>query len=139
MFIFRTFSSELIDLITKPYQDKMKGFIPSSWLENKNNIALTDGTNLALFEKSSDDIYTGHYFFKVRGREALQIADQMLEFFFENTNINIIRGLTPLTKLGARWLSRQLGFKGMGVIDADTNDPCELFILTRDSWNERKN
>lgn len=84
-----------------------------------------------MFEKSSDGIYTGHYFFVVRGKAALKLAKGMLNFFFENTNEKVLRGLTPLTNLAARWMSRQLGFKGHGVVHT-ASGPCELFIITKE-------
>ena len=117
---------------TEPYLDTLLGFDPVTWLCQEGNLALTDGDgNWALFEKSEDGIYTGHYFFVVRGRAAKKLALQMLAFFFEETGIKTLRGLTPLANLGARWMSRQIGFKGHGVIQT-VNGPCELFILTKE-------
>lgn len=108
------------------------GFHPVEWLSRPENIAITDGCgNWSLFELSSDGIYTGHYFFVVRGKVAKKLALEMLDFFFDNTGVKVLRGLTPLQKLGARWMSRQLGFKGYGVVQT-ANGPCELFILTKE-------
>lgn len=107
------------------------GFDPDTWLLIPENLMITDGKgNVSLFELGSDGIYTGHYFFVVRGKAALSLAREMVTFFFDNTEAKAIRGLTPLQKLGARWMSRQLGFKGHGVVNTE-NGPCELFILTK--------
>lgn len=117
---------------TEPYRDKMYGFEPDEWLANGFNLALTDGGgNIALFELSADGIYTGHYFFVVRGKAAKKLAIEMLTYFFDTTDAKVLRGLTPLTNLGARWMSRQIGFKGLGIIQTD-NGPCELFILMKE-------
>lgn len=119
---------------TEPYQHELFGFVPVDWLESGDNYALTDGENWALFERGTDGVYTGHYFFVIRGRSALKLGKEMLEYLFTNTDINVLRGLTPLHKLGARWLSRQLGFTSYGVVH--TYEPCELFIMTRQEWKD---
>lgn len=116
----------------EPYE-YLLGFDPVSWLATEGNLAITDGENWALFDKQPDGVYTGHYFFVVRGKAARQLGKEMLAFFFENTDVQALRGMTPLENLGARWMSRQLGFKGYGVIET-MRGPCELFILTRREW-----
>jgi hypothetical protein len=122
---------EVVEAVS-PYLKDFGGFEPVSWLENHDNVALTDEKgNVSLFEKGSDGVYTGHYFFVVRGKAALVLAREMLDVFFEESGAKAIRGLTPLTNLGARWMSRQLGFKGYGVVHTLTG-PCELFILTKE-------
>lgn len=103
------------------------------WISLQDNIALTNGIDYAMFEKGSDGIYNGHYFFEVRGKEAVRVAKEMLEFAFTKVGIKAIRGLTPLSNLKARWMSRRLGFKGNGVVNTDAG-PCELFILTQFEW-----
>lgn len=116
-----------------PYlREEFPGVDTEEWVSNKDNIALTDGSgNYSMFEKGSDGVYTGHYFFESRGRQALRVAREMLDFAFNECGLNIIRGITPLTHLGARWLSRQLGFKSYGIIQPG-NGPCELFILVKE-------
>ncbi len=109
------------------------GFEPSTWLKNRENIALIDGESVAFFEKELEGVYTGHYFFSVRGREALNLATAMLKEAFTKYDIGIIRGMTPLDKLGARWMSRKLGFKGYGVVHTAVG-PCELFILSKKEY-----
>lgn len=133
--ITRTKSVEDLTEVTEPYRHELLGFDPEGWLEVEENIALTDGKmNFTLFEKSEDGIYTGHYFFgTARGKEALSVAQEFLNYLFTNYNIGVVRGFTPLEKLGARWLSRKLGFKGYGVVST-LNGPCELFILTKQEW-----
>ena len=124
-------SREEVEYATEPYRHEMMGFDPDAWLNEKDNLVISDGCgNISMFEKGSDGLYTGHYFFVVRGKAALSLAKTMVEFFFSQTDAKAIRGLTPLTKLAARWMSRQIGFKGHGVVHTP-NGPCELFIMTR--------
>lgn len=123
---------EEVNDAVSPYLKNYGGFEPISWLEDQNNLAFTDEKgNVSLFEKGSDGIHTGHYFFVVRGKAALVLAREMLDHFFEESGAKAIRGLTPLTNLGARWMSRQLGFKGHGVVHT-ASGPCELFIKTKE-------
>lgn len=107
------------------------------WLSNSDNIALTnDRGDLALFEKGIKHVYAGHYYFKSRGKSALIAAREFLDEIFNTCyNIPILIGLTPLAYLGARWLSRQVGFTSHGVIDFN-NKHYELFILTKQEFNQ---
>lgn len=129
-------TTDLDDLLEtmEPYLP-IEGFYPKEWLSLPLNIALTDDKgNFALFERYSEFVVTGHYFFKVRGKKAADTAKALLaEAFTGDYNIQTIRGLTPLDKLGARWLSKHIGFKSYGEVDTKAG-PCELFILNKSEW-----
>lgn len=109
---------------------------PIEWLSNPDNIVLiNDKDDLALFEKGVRHIYTGHYYFKSRGREAIKSGQEFLDEFFNSCyNINVLTGLVPLEHLGARWLTRKLGFTSHGVVQIDKY--YELFIITKKEFNE---
>lgn len=119
----------------EPYYNELVGFNPIEWLKDERNIALTDGLgSFSLFEYNLPGVYTGHWFFQVRGKEAIRLAEQMLsEIFSDAYDVKVIRGLTPLQNLGARWLAKRMGFTGNGVTQTE-NGPCELFILTKDQY-----
>lgn len=126
----------------RPYLP-LDGFDPEEWLSMPLNIALTDGEgNYALFERYSEFVVTGHYFFNDRGIKAANVAKALLaEAFTGPYNIETVRGLTPLEKLGARRLSKHIGFKSYGEIESK-GQPCELFILNKKEWQshvEREN
>lgn len=112
----------------------LAGFEPDIWINDDKNIALTDNKgNFSLFEYNLPGVYTGHWFFPyARGRQAINLANEMLDEIFapDKYDVKIIRGLTPLQNLGARWLARQVGFKSHGVTQTEAG-PCELFILSR--------
>ena len=110
----------------------LEGFDPDTWLEYEKNIALIDeNDNLSLFEYNLPGVYTGHWFYKARGKEAIRVANEMLgEIFSDKYDVKIIRGLTPLQNLGARWLAKRVGFKPSGVTHTKAG-PCELFILNK--------
>lgn len=134
----RTYSITLIEKTMTPYLHEVAGFDPVKWVLDWNNIALTNkNEDLALFELSEDGIYTGHYFFNSRGKEAYEAAQKFLkEIFSKQYDVKVIRGLTPLDKKGALWMNRRLGFIEYG--DIDTPDgPCRLVLLTRPEWIEQ--
>lgn len=114
---------------TEEYRDTLMGFDPDSWITNTDNVAYWDGENLALFEKGSDGVYTGHYFYVVRGKAAKKLALETLDIFFKEMGVDVVRGLTPLHNKAARWMSRQLGFKSAGPINTP-NGYCELFVMS---------
>lgn len=133
--ITRTYSVEDVTKAVRQYASEIYGFYPEEWLASESNIALTDNEgNICLFEREFGNIVTGHYFFEARGKKALDLSYDMLkEIFTGPYNVDVIRGLTPITKLGARWLSTKIGFKSYGVIHTHQG-PCILFILTKEEW-----
>ncbi len=108
------------------------------WLAKPTNIALTNEIgDLALFEIGFNNVYTGHYYFKSRGRKAIVAARAFLDEIFNTCyNIDVILGLTPITNLPARWLTRQVGFKSHGVVQGPKRH-YEMFIITKREFNGR--
>lgn len=107
-----------------------------AWLADPKNIVLenADG-DLALFEIGIKNIYSGHYYFKCRGRKAIDVGKAFLDELFNTCyNINVVMGMVPIQHLGARWMSRRLGFTSYGA--EHLNDKhYELFILTKKEFN----
>jgi len=99
------------------------------WLSS-NNIVIQDGENYALFENTRDGVYEGHYLFQdARGKRAITLANKIINYFFTTFDVKVLIGKVPLQQRGARWLTRQLGFKSLGAIETIDGD-CELFLLT---------
>lgn len=124
--------SSAIETLLKP-EDRVD---PIDWLSDPANIVLeNDLGDMALFEKGIKHIYSGHYYFQSRGRGAitagLNFLDELLNSCY---NINVLTGLVPLDHLGARWLSRKLGFTSHGVVQIRKKH-YELFILTKREFN----
>lgn len=109
---------------------------PTEWLQLPTNIALVnDRGDVALFEIGFKDVYTGHYYFKSRGRKAIVAAKEFLDELFNTCyNIDILLGLTPIDNLPARWISRQVGFKSHGVVEG-LKRHYEMFIITKKEFN----
>lgn len=107
-----------------------------AWISDPRAIALSDEDgNIGLFEELTPGVYTGHYFFKVRGKGAKALAIRLLEEVFSEYGAKVVRGLTPLENRAALWMTRHLGFKDYGVIDTEIG-PCALFIMTKDEFDK---
>lgn len=138
LMIYRTFDKEALTKDMLPYVEETKGFVPREWLSNEKNIALTDGDgNYALFEYGFKGVYIGHYFLLARGRVAINLCKEFLkEIFKPEYGVEVLKGLTPVTKLGALWMNRQLGFNLEGITNT-ISGPCQMVSLTRKEWEER--
>jgi len=126
--------SEAVAELGKP----VIGFVPKEWLSDTANIALINQYgDVCLFEASDQiGLYTGHWFFYSRGKTALEEAKKVGDKIFNQLDFKVLRGLTPLYQLGARWLARKVGFTSYGVVHTSV-DICELFILTKEEWNKK--
>lgn len=135
--IWRTFDDAVVLSATEQAKGDLQGLPPALWLRNTDNIALRNEVgDVALFEWRQEGVYCGHYFFKSRGRGAVEAGEDFLEHAFENSGIHVIIGFTPLDKKGALWLSRRLGFRDHGDEDIDGRIH-KIFVMTkRDFENE---
>jgi hypothetical protein len=111
---------------------------PIEWLANPVNIALeNEHGDLALFEYGlpQKQVYSGHYIFKSRGRQAINAARDFLDEIFNSCyNISILMGLTPKENRAASWISRRVGFTSYGFEEIHGKE-YELFILTKKEFN----
>ncbi len=128
----RTFDPVLVSLSVNTEIDD---FVATEWLNDNKNIALTDGKgNVVLFQHEFPGVVQGHYFFNnARGKEAVHLSKEALEIIFNTYGIQSIFGLTPIHKKGALWLSKHLGFKSYGQVEASIG-PCEMFVLSRKEY-----
>lgn len=111
---------------------------PIDWVSQPENIVLeNDKGDLALFEYSFPikKVYSGHYYFKSRGRSAIQVARGFLDELFNSCyNIHVLMGFVPNDRKDARWLTKQVGFTSYGV-DEINDKQYELFIITKKEFN----
>jgi hypothetical protein len=108
------------------------GFDPFALAGDPENVILIEGNDVALFE-GEGSVYTGHYFFtEARGRNALNLAQRMIDELFDSYGAVVIKGLTPVDNKAALWITRQLGFESHGVVSHAVGD-FELFTLSRNS------
>lgn len=131
--MFRTRDPEVVREAASVYAGEIEGLNPEEWSADDRNIILTDGLgNTNLLEYVKPGVYTGHVFYKARGKTAVALMVEALNKTFSEYPVEVIVGLTPIEKVGARWLSRRVGFKGRGIIKTIIG-PCEVFIMTKES------
>lgn len=94
-------------------------------IEDRRNVCLTNGKDLAIFAFRGPGIFEGHLHFVSRGREALRVGKAMLDAMPE---YRMIWGPTPVHLKNVRWFQRQLGFVSHGVMATPEGD-CELFVM----------
>lgn len=134
--IYRTNNPTLIAMATKGHHGD--DFIPEVWAEDGRNIALvTDKGDINLFQYQAEGTYVGHFFYISRGKNAVRVANDMLDAIFKYDDVQVILGLTPVDKLGAKWLARKIGFKSHGEIDTPPGR-CELFVMSRSDYEKDK-
>jgi hypothetical protein len=111
---------------------------PQDWIDNKNNIVLENSNgDLAIFEFAIKDkpIYSAHYYFKSRGREAIKAGKAFLdELFNSDYGVNVLMGMVPDERKDVKWMTRQLGLKSYGPQEA-RGKLYELFIITKEEFN----
>jgi len=108
------------------------------WLSDPVNIVLeNDNGYIAIFEYGipAKRVYSGHYYFKSRGRQAIKAGKELLDELFNSCyNVNILMGMVPIERREVKWMTRQLGFKSYGPEEA-RGKQYELFILTKKEFN----
>ena len=124
---------KLIDTVTQKYQ---YNFDAHDWVLDSRNIGLiNDLGDITLFQYLEDGKYFGHFFYQSRGKQAIETAEEVLKEVFKNYPVEVIIGLTPITHLGARWLSKRIGFKEHGIINGLSGKEV-LFIMTKSEYQE---
>lgn len=119
-----------------PHLHRIIGFNPVSWITDDNNIMLVEGEDVALFEHKSPGVYSGHYMMKSRGSVALASCKKLLKEFFQEYDVEVLTGLTPVENLGARWMNKKLGFEQHLVVET-ANGPHLLVMMTREQYRSR--
>lgn len=89
------------------------GFDPKRMMEEGFCVTIDD--DVAYF--SGDRILQGHYFFRSRGKKAIENAEKILAVAFEDADV--ITGLTPIENKAALWMTRRLGFTMLDVLETE--------------------
>lgn len=134
--MYRSYSPADLEDAISLYPELNDGLDCEEWVNDLNNIMLREGDSTGIFAYEYPGLYTGHYFFRVRGRDAISLANKMLAEAFDTYGAMAIRGMTKTTNRPALWITRQLGFKSMGRVVSE-NGEHEIFCLTKADF-ERK-
>lgn len=124
----------------RPNYDESQDLDWEDWLAKEKNVMLTDELgNVGIAAEYYPGVYTGHWFFKSRGKEAMEVARAMLRVMFDDLDIQLMRGLTPVELRGARMLARKMGFTSYGILQYPDGEDCELFCLTKEDFEKAYN
>lgn len=134
----RSFDPEVMRKAFEPHPDLFPVDTDfETWLGNKANVMLVEGESVGLACHEYPGVYTGHYLFKVHGKEALKLARRMMEWMVEHEGAKAFTGITPVYKRAARIFNRKLGFTSFGLIETERG-LHEMFCITADELG-RKN
>lgn len=135
---YRTKDPKVVRAMMDQYANDTLGFYPEEWLKDDRNIAWTnEHGDIGLVQEDTPGICFVHSFFNSRGKQALEAATEMIEATFNNYDVKIMKGLTPIKNIGSRWLNRKLGFTSYGAMETAKEGHCELFIMTKEEFFER--
>jgi len=105
-----------------------------------NIIALEDKGGCWLLEDEGGGIYSGHYAFlpKYRGKHALKLGRQVLDYMFNVIGANRIIGRQPVENKLASVYNTALGIK-KGPVQEVTKQGftylAQIFTIDRDDWS----
>jgi hypothetical protein len=96
----------------------------SELLADPLHVCLVDGDSGALFAWRGPGIYEVHVFFAVRGRRALDLIADMLDFMRDRHGARYFWGLIPIESRHVLMFARLVGWKSHGI------------VKTRHGWQE---
>ena len=105
--VTRSFDGELFkEALARAPEGTNEGFDHQAHLDDHDHILLVnDNRDVGYFCHEYPGVYTGHWFFLSRGKEAKQVAKEMLDYAFANHNVRTIRGVTKVDMKAARWMA----------------------------------
>lgn len=134
----RSFNPEDMKRATAPYPELIpEDFDFEGWVGNENNVMLVEGESAGMAVMEYPGVYTGHYFFKVHGRDALRLANKMMNWMIENKEAKVFTGLTPTDRPHAQKFNRLLGFTSCGLVETVRGSE-EMFCMTADELKEKQ-
>ncbi len=105
-------------------------------------VILTNGIDaFSLYEYRGPCVLDGHSIFDetCRGRDAMRIGREMIDWVFHNTSALILTGATPTGFRAARFFNRKLGMTSAGIKMFDGalwKVEMEYFQLLRSDWSQ---
>lgn len=93
-------------------------------LTDHRNVCLVGDAGGMLFAWRGPSIFEVHCFFRVRGREAIAAAVDMVAMMGRA----LLWALAPEARRDVRWFARKVGFRSHGMMDTPDLGRCELFV-----------
>ena len=130
----RTFAAADVAAQTDKAMLDLPCFWPEDWVAAEQNYAIIDNDgNIALLEYVSPGVYHPHIYFSARGREAIEVAKEMLHWVFTMTDAEELLGETPILAKNAWFVVRQVGFKPQGLAASEWG-PLRLSRMTKQQF-----
>jgi hypothetical protein len=109
------------------------------WIEMPRNRMFVEGDSVGLATYEYPGLYSVHWYFKVRGKDAINLGKRMIAHLFNHSDAKAIRGLIKTRLKAARWAARQVHFTSVGVVTYPDGDENELFCMTKDEFFQKEN
>lgn len=131
--IKRSFDLDLLLKLTLPYDLAPKEHYVQ-WFNMPKNLMFVEDDNAGLATYEYYGVYNVHWYFTVRGREAIELAKRMIVNLFENYDAELIRGMIETKLKASRWACRQVGLTSHGIIVDPRFGEMEMFTATKDEF-----
>lgn len=133
----RCHDPEVLTKALGPYDYHM-GNDNKSWLENPENLAYAIGDDLGLASFDYPGVYSVHWFFKSKGRAAIEVCVTMLDKLFGEHGAEIVRGITPMDNKPARRLAKYVGCETLSIETYPDGEDYEIMVLSKERFLQFK-
>lgn len=127
--IQRSFDRDLLLKATESVRELCPPKVLDEWWSDPRHMMFVESGNVGLATFEYPGLYNVHWYFKDRGRKAIDTAKRMIENLFVNYDAKAVRGVIRTDLKASRWACRQVGLKSYGIIDGN-----ELFHVTKEDF-----
>lgn len=104
------------------------------WFSLPTSYMFVEDDNVGLATLEYPGVFSTHWYYKCRGRDAINLGKRMCANLFENYGAETLRAFIRVDLKASRWACRQLGFKSHGIITFPDGEDNELFIATKEEF-----
>lgn len=134
--IERSYDPDILTVACSPY-DYHFGPDNATWLANHDNLMYVEGENVGLATFDYPGMYTLHWFYKSRGKEALKVCKRMIEKLIAEQDVKVLRGVIHMDNKPSRFLAKRMGFQRVSI-EEFLDGPNELIYMTKEVFNQIK-
>ena len=106
----------------------------ATWYTLPKCLMLIDGQDVGLATYDYPGVYTVHWYYQSRGRDAIELAKKMCALMFTDYGAQALRGIIKHRLKASRWATRQVGFKSTGFVTDAHGEECEVLCATKDEF-----
>lgn len=107
------------------------------WLKVPGNLMYRYGEDVGLATYDYPGLYSVHWFFRSKGKEALKVTALMLDDLFTHHGAKVVRGVIHMDNKPARFLAKYLGFERISI-EEFPDGPNELILLPKEVFHQVK-